>query len=128
MNYCTLRSTAEETIATNWSTTLIQYENVPFTPPDDGWVSVRILPSTSEIDTLGQTGYDRYNGLVSLLIFTPSGAGSDRAINYGITLGSLFKRKSINGISFGAYTLRKMGCPYEGFYCVAVDIPFWFLG
>lgn len=128
MDYNDLRYTVESTIENGWTSTPIHYENTPFSTNSAGWISINILNAASQPETVGTGGYDRFYGLVSIIVYSPEDTGTKTILDSGKTIGELFRRKTISGVTFGAYTIRKVTSSHEGYYCVAVDIPFWFFG
>jgi len=117
----------ETTLSNGWTETPIQYDNVPFDPPPFGWISVNLLSASSYPETLGQSGKDRLHGYVSMRVFVPRNTGTATAFSYADTLGNLFRRKTIDDVTFGSYTARRVESPYDGYICVVVDVYYWLL-
>ncbi len=127
MTYTELRQTIEQYFAQNWTTTPIQFENVPFTvPTNSAWVRLLISVGTAYVETLGQSGYNRYTGFVRVIVFVPKNTGTNTMWEYVDAARELFERKNIGGIQLSASKTHAPECPYEGYISRVVDIPFWF--
>lgn len=128
MGFADVRQTVENYIATNWTATPIQFENVPFDIPESGeWIRVNILPGTGFAETLGTSGYNMYTGLIYIAVFAPENTGTAQMLVYSDALMDLFNRKTINEINFGAPSLRSAMSPFSGYNHKIVEIPFWFI-
>lgn len=127
MSYNKVREVVEKTLSSSWTETPVQYDNVPFTPPSSGWVAVSLTIAQSYPETLGAEGKDRFHGYATFKIFVPRNVGSAKALDYADRIGSLFRRRTIEDVTFGSYTAKKVSSPYEGYFGVVVDVYFWLL-
>lgn len=103
MGTANLNTIVESTFATAWgNTTLIAYDNVPFTPPGDGsWVKVYVRDGDSDKITLGTAPQVRRTiGTVFVDIFTPVGMGSKPVRTYADSIKAIFKDLRVSGIQF----------------------------
>jgi hypothetical protein len=96
----------------NWSTTRITFENEtpadPW-PPLDGegllvpWVNLEIECYGSEIVGQGRPGNHvyRYNGSISVHVFTPVGTADTLGKEYAVAIGEVFRRKTFYQVAPG---------------------------
>lgn len=84
----------------------VSYANVPFTPPNNTpWLQAFIRFGDNAYATLlptGGVGFNRQNGVLTVNVFTPVGAGA--AANYTIAerIKDLFDRVTVAGVIFDA--------------------------
>lgn len=64
------------------------YENVAFTPPDDGsdWAKVSIVPAVVDYASLGSGGQDLHEGFMQIDFKTPHGKGRAGLVAYAQTI------------------------------------------
>jgi len=107
--YNDVRAAIEGRIATQMAVNPaypVAYGNVPFTPPNNTpWVQAQLRFGDNTYATLlptGGVGFNRQNGVLTVNVFTPIGAGA--AANYTIAerLKDLFDRQTVLGIIFDA--------------------------
>ncbi len=58
----------------------IAFENVQFTPPDGPWLRGTILPGQTAQGSMGDDGYNTYQGLYQVSVFTPRNTGRAQAL------------------------------------------------
>lgn len=84
----------------------VSYANVPFAPPNNTpWLQAFIRFGDNAYATLlptGGVGFNRQNGVLTVNVFTPVGAGA--AANYTIAerIKDLFDRVTVAGVIFDA--------------------------
>lgn len=127
MTFEDIRKAAEGHFKANWPHTPVQWENVPFDPPqEEAWVRLTILHAPSLIETQGSGGFNRIVGLIVVSIFVPLDSGTRRARQYADMVYELFNRKRIGGLYFSATTVRDIGPdPHGPWHHMAVSTPFW---
>jgi hypothetical protein len=86
-------------------TYLVSYQNVPFTPPNNTpWLQAFIRFGDNAYATLlaPTTGYNRQNGVLTVNVFTPLGAGTASNFTIAERVKDLFDRQTVDGIIFDA--------------------------
>jgi|TARA_R100000030_G_scaffold4712_1_gene3253 hypothetical protein len=107
-SYNDIRAAIEARIATEMAESpsyQVSYENVPFTPPNNGtWIKVRVRFGANNYATLiGPTaGSNRQAGVVVIDIFSPIGVGTGDSFTLAERLKDLFDRKTVSQIIFDA--------------------------
>ena len=106
--YNDIRAAIEGRIATQMAVAPVypvSYQNVPFTPPNNTpWLQAFIRFGDNAYATLlaPSTGFNRQNGVLTVNVFTPLGAGT--AANFAIAerIKDLFDRQVVSDIHFDA--------------------------
>jgi len=83
----------------------VSYQNVPFTPPNNTpWLQAFIRFGDNAYATLlaPSTGYNRQNGVLTVNVFTPLGAGTAANFTIAERVKDLFDRQTVDGIIFDA--------------------------
>jgi hypothetical protein len=96
----------KERMATNWTTTPVQYQNdlppqQPWPPVDATtgigvpWVYFEVIGNGSELRGVGTPGDQvwTYRGLIAAHVFVPVGTGTDLAQQYAVAIGEIFRAK-----------------------------------
>jgi hypothetical protein len=82
----------------------VSYQNVPFTPPNNApWLQAFIRFGDNAYATLlptGNAGFNRHNGVLTVNIFTPVGAGTAANFTIAERIKNLFDRVTVSGIIF----------------------------
>jgi hypothetical protein len=82
----------------------VSYQNVPFTPPNNApWLQAFIRFGDNAYATLlptGSAGFNRHNGVLTVNIFTPIGAGTAANFTIAERVKDLFDRVTVSGIIF----------------------------
>ena len=124
MSFTSARRAVESYFGANWLLTPIAFENVTFTPPDDGrWVKLMILHEQSEQAALGSPSLRRYRGRSDLL-FYPTWRWRAAGQPSRDAAAELF-----DGALIGGHVLLPPEITededIDGSYRAAVAIPFW---
>lgn len=128
MGFAQARQTIETYISANWMQTPTHFDNTPFDIPAAGhWIRVNILPGTGFAETVGVSGYNLYNNLLSISIFVPDNTGTTTVLGYVDDIKNLFNRKTLGNLQFNVAAVRTATSPYEGYIRYVVDIPFWYV-
>lgn len=73
----------------------VQWENLPFTPPDaEAWFRATLLPARSESAGIGVDAPDREIGIFQIDVFTPAGEGEGNARDLVDAIEAAFPRGS----------------------------------
>lgn len=102
----TIRQIIESRVATEMALNPaypVNYENTVFTPPNTTpWLQVFIRYGDSSYATLmaPATGLNKQNGVVTINIFTPVGAGTAANLTIANRVKQLFDRQIVSGIIF----------------------------
>jgi len=125
MSFTSARRAVESFFAANWSETPIAFENVVFTPPEDGrWVKLMILNEQSEQAALGRPLLRRYRGRILIYCFAPPGGGAQAATELADRAAALFDGALIAGHVLLPPELAEDE-EIDGAYRARVAIPFW---
>ncbi|UUX51804.1 phage tail terminator-like protein [Nisaea acidiphila] len=125
MSFTSARRAVESFFAANWTETPIAFENVTFTPPEDGrWVKLMILNEQSEQAALGRPVLRRYRGRILVYCFAPAGGGAQAASLLADAAASLFDAAAIPGHVLLPPELAEDE-EIDGAYRARVAIPFW---
>lgn len=122
----------ERRLATGWTTTPLQFENVPFAPPANHapYVAFRWLPSANgtRLITLGDNKVYREVGIVACYVHTPESTGPALAEQYATTLAALWRQQQFeHGGSGWIRTLEPSlspGMARDGYWMVPVITPY----
>ena len=104
------RVAVESRFASNYSSTVVKYENVPFAQPEAvSWVALTILSGEGSAASLG-TGngsrLDRFSGIVQIDIYTVEDVGTKTARQLADTIGAIFDNVQFSSGSSGTITTR----------------------
>lgn len=106
--YNDVRAAIENRIATEMASAPVypvSYQNVPFTPPNNTpWLQVFIRFGDNAYATLlsPTTGMNRQNGVLTVNVFTPVGAGAGANFIIAERIKDLFDRRTVSQIIFDA--------------------------
>jgi hypothetical protein len=82
----------------------VSYQNVPFTPPNNApWLQAFIRFGDNAYATLlpaSSAGFNRHNGVLTVNIFTPIGAGTAANFTIAERIKNLFDRVTVSSIIF----------------------------
>jgi hypothetical protein len=89
-------------LVAGWTTTRITFQNEqpeqPWPPKRANgsaapWVNLEVMSTGSQIWTFGTVGNRgwRYDGFISVHVFTPVGEGVEQAFQYAVTIGEIFR-------------------------------------
>lgn len=124
MSFEALTHSIESRFNTNWSSTPVAYENVPFTPPNTAWVRLTVIAgfgNTKGIMGTGVTVED--NGLISIQVFVPEGTGTNESKTLVDAAISIYEHTRFDGIL--AYTASPVSVGVsDGWHQTNITIPF----
>ena len=139
MSYVSEYSELAGAFSEGWKTTVtapavatvltpIAWPNVAFTPPaDSSWVRFTILPSGSNLMTVGAPGSNltRYSGLVVVQIFTPLNIDDSLLLGYADKVLAIFRNYHTTTIRFGSiYSVKTSNSEEDGWNQINVMAPF----
>jgi len=112
----------EERLASNWSTTPIDYDNVAYAPiRGTSFVSLHIEWFAADQPSIG--GRVKGQGYVELSIYTPAGQGSRKAAVIADSLAAIFNRYYTDTLKFKVGVMEG-GTQQEEWYQLKLIIPF----
>ena len=104
------RHAIEERFKSNYSSTEVKYENVPFTQPDEeSWVALTILSGGGQNNSIGtgmSSRLERFSGIIQIDIHTPEDGGTKPARNLADTIAAIFDNVQFNQGNSGTITTR----------------------
>lgn len=100
------RAAIESRLATNWTTTPIKFENVPFKETMSPYVALVILVGEGLQVSLGTPVVRRWPGVIILQVFVPADTGTKLAKTYADTLAAVFERVQFSSGNSGTITCR----------------------
>jgi hypothetical protein len=124
-----VRQAIETRFQTNWTTTTIKWDGVPFQEPEPKapWVAFVVLMGDGNQASLGDAPLKRVVGVVSLQIFLPENSGVQVAYSLADTFAGIFDRKQ-----FGTPTVTTRICsaprrigPRNGWEQFVTDVSFY---
>jgi hypothetical protein len=139
MSYAAEYSELAGAFSTGWKTTVvapavaevltpIAWPNVAFTPPvASSWVRFNILPSGSNLMTVGAPGNNltRYSGIVVVQIFTPLNTDDSALLAYADKVLAIFRNYHTTTIRFGSiYSVKTSNSEEDGWNQINVMAPF----
>ena len=124
MSYVTERSDIESRLNSNWTTTDIAWDNVPFIPtPGTSWIRCTILPGSVNALEFGRDTEKEFSGIIDLGIFVSRETGSEVARDYADILSGLFDMVEFGTIDCKEAFVQNLGLE-EDWYHLSVTIPF----
>lgn len=125
MAFDAIRAAIEDHFSTNYSTTVVAYDNVPFTPPATSHVRLFILDGGGSQVDMGAAPSYRYTGVVEVQVFVPSDSGSGPAMQLADEVATLFRGRTLGGVVCRTPYATRVG-QRDGWYQVNVTVPFYF--
>lgn len=128
MGWSSERKAIEARFSTNWTTTPIRYENVPFVETRTPYVALFIRNGDRNQITLGSNPTIRSVSLIIVQIFVPADHGNVLAKTYADTIAAIFDRAQFttddsNLISCQTASAESVG-QAEGWFQVNVTVPY----
>lgn len=128
MSFEDTRKAIESRLASNWTTTPIRFENVPFTETAVPYVALFILDGEGKQISLGTPSLQRWAGLIVVQIFVPQDTGTKTARTYADAIGAIFDRQQFASGNSGTIrsripSIRRIGITH-GWDQTNVTIPF----
>lgn len=126
MSYLDQKIAIETLFETEWDDeTLVIYENVEFSGGVEEWVRLSIKNSDAFQASLGKDNHSyRYVGVVFVQIFTKPNIGARRAMELADKVSSIFKSKTVSGITFKV-PLAKPVVSFQEWYQINVTVEFF---
>ena len=105
-----IRQAIEERFSTNYTTTDISWDNVPYTP-DPATAFVRLL--INEVDvyqaSMANTPCHRFIGLIHAMVMVPTGTGTNTARGYADTIADIFRNANFDDITCRSPKIVRVG-------------------
>lgn len=128
MSFEDTRAAIESRVKTNWTTTPVKYENVPFEETTKAYVALFILGGEGGQISLGTPAVRRWPGGIVLQIFVPENTGTKTAKTYADTLAALFDRVQFSSGNSGTISCRIPSTETvgvrNGWHQINVTVPF----
>ncbi len=106
MTFNDIRKIIETRFKNNWSTTPVEWPNMPFdhqaqvlAGKKSPWVRLTIIDGDAENVALGGM-HQRYSGIVIIGIFVPEKTGTGTARGYADVIAAIFQNVSDQGVRF----------------------------
>lgn len=123
MSFDAERVNIEGRFNTNWTTTTIAFDNVPFDMPNDTpWVRCNILNGNTVYRAIN--GLKRHTGVINIQIFVPVNTGTNTAREYSDTIATIFDGQTFNDVVCDVASIQTIGTDKK-FHQVNVNIPYW---
>jgi len=129
MSFADERQAIEGRVSTNWTTSPVQYENVPFTAPTDNiYVSLVILPAAASQIDMADSPTHRHTGVIVMQVFVPVETGTNVARTHADGLAAIFRNAQFAAGSSGTILCRspeinRVGVQ-NGLYQLNVSVPY----
>lgn len=123
------RRAIETRFSSNYTDTVIKWENLPFDQQTTAHVALKVLPAGASRPSIGTTKpYHRYTGIIQVDIFVPENTGTDDARGYADTIEAIFRDAQFSAGDSGTITCgtpfyTTLG-PKNGWHMSAVTIPY----
>lgn len=124
MSYSQERADIEARLNTNWTTTPIAWDNVPYIPtPGTAWIRCTILPGNAEGLSFGRDTSIEYAGIIDIGIFVPKDSGSNIARTYADAIAAIFNMQAFGTVDCDEARVQNLGID-EDWYMISVSTPF----
>ena len=124
MSYSQERIDIEARLATNWTTTSIDFENGSFVPtPGTPWIRCMILMGEAFALAFGRAAAMEYSGIIDIGIFVTRLSGTALARTYADTLAALFHMKKFGTVDCDEASVMPAGVEVDWCHFI-VSIPF----
>jgi hypothetical protein len=128
MSFEATRVAIESRVQTNWTTTPIKFENVPFKETKDAYVALFILEGEGQQVSLGTPATRRWPGVIIIQVFVPEDSGTKLAKTYADALAAIFDRVQFSSGNSGTISCRipsveTVGAK-DGWHQTNVTVPF----
>lgn len=129
MSFADERSAIENRLSTNWTSTPVQYDNVPFTKPDDNtYVRLNILTGDSTQIDMAPTPTHRSVGVIVMQVFVPVNSGTNTARSHADSLAAIFRNVSFSVGDSGSILCRSPSITrvgeVDGLFQLNVSVPY----
>jgi hypothetical protein len=126
----TVAQQIETRLRANWLTTPVVSQNVSYEPDGTPFVYFEILGGNAFFATVGVPGGNLHRnvGIIQCHVFVPLNTGDGLAMTYARQIGSIFKGKVLDGVSYNAATIGggEAADDYGNFWRRTVTIEFLF--
>jgi hypothetical protein len=128
MGYETARQAIEGRLNSNWTSTNIKWNNVPFIVPDDGssWIRLHVADAYGFNDCLGGLR-QRYTGIIVIELYAKEGVGTAALYGLADAAQGIFSNAVFSGIHCEAGYVQDLGTDeqWKGWYRLNALIPFY---
>lgn len=119
----------ETRLKTNWTTTPIKFENVPFTEPTTAYVALNVVVGEGLQISLGATNVlRRWPGIIMMRVFAPENTGTKVVRQYADSLGAIFDRVQFSSGNSGVISCRIPSIEtvglQSGWWQINVSVPY----
>lgn len=118
----------ESRMSTNWTTTPVKYESVPFRETVAAYAALFIRDGEGSQITLGTVATRRWPGVIIVQVFVPQDSSIRTAREYADGIGAIFDRAQFSSGGSGVITCRvpsvEMIGVRNGWLQVNVTIPY----
>ena len=120
-----VRAAIEARFKTNWTATVISWDNVPYTPtPRTAFVRLIINDVDVYQASMGTTPCHRFIGIIHITIMVPVGTGTHVARGYADTAAAIFRNANFDGIQCRSPRVIRVGDVGE-YYQMSILTNFW---
>jgi hypothetical protein len=117
------RTSIEGRLSSNWTTTRIAYDNVDFNAvTGTEWIRLTILPAETNYRVL--EAKKRFNGVISIQIFSPRNKGTATIRAYADTLSGIFEDQKFDDVVCRSASITGVSQLSE-WHQINLNIPFW---
>ncbi|MEO1943429.1 MAG: phage tail terminator-like protein [Candidatus Thioglobus sp.] len=117
------RASIEGRLSSNWTTTAIAYDNVDFDAVTGvEWIRLTILPAETNYRAL--EAKKRFNGIISIQIFSPRNKGTATIRTYADTLSGIFVDQKFDDVVCRSASITSVAQLSE-WHQINLNIPFW---
>ena len=122
--YQDIRAAIEARLQTNWTTTPISWDNVPYDPnPAQAFIRCMIDEVDSQQVSMATTPCHRVTGLIHVMVLVPTNTGTNTARGYADSLAAIFRNADFSGVKCLSPRIRRVGDLGE-YYQLSVLTPF----
>jgi len=108
--------------ALDWSETPVRWENTEFTPPEDEFIRVSILPGPSWLDSISHNTTGG-SGLIDVTVWAREGAGQARLLELADLASARLSRRSMASLTTLSAHIESIEAD-RGWAAVTVTIPY----
>jgi len=124
-SYQDIRAAIESRLRSNWTSTTIAIDNVPYNPTaNTAFIRLLIEEVDSTQVSMATIPCHRIVGLIHVMIFVPVGSGTNTARGYADSICTIFRNADFSGIKCQSPRIRRVGDIGEQ-YQISVLTPFY---
>lgn len=128
MSFADTLKAVESRLQTNWTTTPIKFQNVPFNETATAYVALFLQDGEGLQISLGTVALRRWAGIIIVQVFVPETTGTSVARGYADTIGAIFDRVQFSSGNSGVISCRTPSIETiglrDGWWQVNVTIPY----